>query len=147
MSAPVPDPAEGTDRDSRGQSPRPLVLLAVFIAGILGTAARLGIDSALPVHPGGVLVSTLLINTAGSFALGVVVGALPRRAPEWLRAGLTAGLLGSFTTFSAITVATVALTDADMVLGSTIRLTASVATGIVAAVAGVALAARMRGRR
>jgi fluoride exporter len=136
------EPGEGPHR-----SPLPLVLLAVFAAGVLGTAARLAIDSVFPVHPGGVLVSTLVVNTAGSFALGVVVGVLPRHSPEWLRAGLGAGLLGSFTTFSAITVASVALTDSDMVVGSAIRLIASVGTGIVAAVAGLGLAARVRRRR
>jgi CrcB protein len=111
----------------------------VFAAGALGTAARLGLDLVLPAEPGGLPVSTLIINTLGSFVLGVVVALLPRSAAEWLRAAVTTGLLGSFTTFSAITVATVALTGSGDPLSAAILLAASVVAGIAAAVAGLAV--------
>jgi CrcB protein len=115
----------------------------VFVAGIAGTGARLLLDLAIPVSPGGVPVSTLLINTAGSFALGVFVAAVPHRAPEWLRAGATTGLLGSFTTFSAVTVAAVALTGSGLLPGAAILLAISVVAGVLAALAGIALGARL----
>lgn len=77
-------------------------LIAVLAGGLAGTAARLGVDALLPLD-----WATLVVNTIGSFALGLLVARLWRTAPEWLRAGLGAGLLGSFTTFSAIALAVV----------------------------------------
>jgi CrcB protein len=125
----------------------PLVLVAVFAAGVLGTGARLALDAAIPPVPGGIPVSTLLINTAGSFALGLLLAALPHGSAEWLRAGVTTGLLGSFTTFSALTVASVELTGSGELLSAAVLLVVSVAAGVAAAAAGMALgASRVRGR-
>lgn len=48
------------------------------------------------------LWATLLVNLAGAGLLGAVIG---HGTPSWsnsLRAGVTTGFLGSFTTFSAI---------------------------------------------
>ncbi|MFC0680476.1 fluoride efflux transporter FluC [Lysobacter korlensis] len=159
MSAPVPDPVEGTSGAEREPAPEPvegtgqaahrepplaLVLLAVFAAGALGTAARLAIDLAAPAPGAGIPWSTLVVNTVGSFALGLVVAMLSQRAPEWLRAGVTTGLLGSFTTFSAITVATVALTGSGALLSAAVLLLVSVVAGVLAALAGMALGSAMR---
>jgi CrcB protein len=78
-------------------------VLAVFVGGLLGTGLRLGIDALLPHStPGTFPVSTLLINVAGSFALGLLVARVWPTAPAWMRFGLGTGLLGSFTTFSAV---------------------------------------------
>jgi CrcB protein len=74
-------------------------LLAVFAGGLVGTSLRLGADALL-----GDPIGTLIVNVAGSFVLGLLVSVLWSRAPEWMRAGLGAGLLGSFTTFSALAV-------------------------------------------
>lgn len=74
-------------------------LLAVFAGGLVGTALRLGADALLGDANG-----TLVVNVGGSFLLGLLVSLLWHRLPEWLRAGLGAGLLGSFTTFSALAV-------------------------------------------
>ena len=57
--------------------------------------------------------STLLINVAGSFVLGMLVSRVWPVAPVWLRAGLGAGLLGSFTTFSAVVASVFTLTRAN----------------------------------
>ncbi|MDQ4137675.1 MAG: CrcB family protein [Actinomycetota bacterium] len=124
-----------------------MVLLAVFLAGALGTTARLGIDAIVPAQPGNLPLSTLLINTVGSFALGVLGTAIPHSAPEWLRAGATTGLLGSFTTFSALTVAAVQLTGSGEVLSAAALLILSVAAGVAAAVAGIAVGALLQRRR
>ena len=84
-------------------------LLAVIIGGMLGTGLRVVIDTLLPHSDREFPLSTLIINVAGSFALGVLVARVWPGAPAWLRAGLGAGLLGSFTTFSALAVALVSL--------------------------------------
>ncbi|GMA28737.1 fluoride efflux transporter FluC [Arenivirga flava] len=79
-------------------------LLAVLLGGALGTAARLGIDLALPHDPVGFAGSTLVVNALGCLVLGALSASLLARPalPEWLRAGLGPGLLGGFTTMSAV---------------------------------------------
>jgi CrcB protein len=79
-------------------------MLAVLVGGALGTGLRLGIDALIPHGAYDFPWSTLLINVVGSFALGYVVSRVWPVAPDWLRFGLGTGLLGSFTTFSAVMV-------------------------------------------
>lgn len=83
-------------------------LLAVLIGGMLGTGLRLAADLLVPHEDSGFPLSTFLVNVLGSFALGLIVSTLWARAERWLRAGLGAGLVGSFTTFSAVMVSLVA---------------------------------------
>jgi CrcB protein len=135
--SPVPDPADATHREH--SSPLPLVLVAVFAAGGVGTAARLGLDLVFPPASGGLPVSTLVLNAVGSFALGAVAAALPRTAPEWLRAAVTTGLLGSFTTFSALTLASVQLAGSGDAVGVAVLLVASVLAGVAGAAGGLAV--------
>lgn len=112
-------------------------LLAVFAGGIVGTALRLGIDTLIPHSDTGFPISTLVINTAGAFALAVLVGRLWATAPSWLRAGLGAGLLGSFTTFSAVAVSLVALGSAGEWMLAAAYLVATLLLGFGAAALGL----------
>ena len=92
-------------------------LFAVFGGGVLGTSLRWLIDIAIPHSRSDFPLSTLLANVLGCFALAAIIGFGWSRYPEWLKAGLGAGLLGSFTTFSAIMVSTVELgTNGNLVL-------------------------------
>ena len=78
--------------------------LAVAVGGLAGTELRYGLGLAFPDTPGEVPWATLWINAGGSFVLAALTTlwmARPRTA-FWLRAGLGPGLLGSFTTFSAV---------------------------------------------
>lgn len=115
-------------------------VLAVLAGGLAGTGLRLGLDSLLP-HEGFAL-STLLINTIGAFALGMLVARLWDRAPSWLRAGLGAGLLGSFTTFSALAVALVSLSAAGEWMLALAYLAATMLLGLAAAGLGLRLGRR-----
>jgi len=119
-----------------------LSLLAVAVGGVLGTSARWGVDTLLPNEtPGSLGISTVVVNVIGSFVLGLLVAAVwPRPGvPFWLKAGVGTGLLGSFTTFSAISLNVVAgaveahsLTVVGAVLLSTVF-------GLLAAWGGLAL--------
>lgn len=82
--------------------------LAVALGSALGTGGRALVGLALPVAAGGWPWSTLAVNLLGSFALGAVFGWADRgRAPAWWRGpGFTTGVVGSFTTFSALAVET-----------------------------------------
>ena len=114
-------------------------LLAVIIGGMLGTGLRVAIDTLLPHSDREFPLSTLIINVAGSFALGVLVARVWPGAPAWLRAGLGAGLLGSFTTFSALAVALVSLGPTPL---AALYLGLSLLLGLTAAFLGLRLGRR-----
>jgi CrcB protein len=89
-----------------------------------------------------------VVNVVGSFVLGLLVATLWWRSgvPLWLKAGVGTGFLGSFTTFSAITVNAIAgaleanlLTVVGAVLLSTVF-------GLLAAWGGLALGTKRFGR-
>lgn len=84
----------------------------MLVGGAAGTALRLAIDAAIPHADDAFPLSTLMINTLGAFLLGALVSRLWSTAPAWLKAGVGPGLLGSFTTFSALAVGLVGLTAA-----------------------------------
>jgi CrcB protein len=81
----------------------------VGIAGTLGVLARYGI-SRLTLHSDALVWSTVGINIAGSFLLGLLV------AEHWfdrdVREALGVGFLGGFTTFSTFSVQIVLEVDA-----------------------------------
>lgn len=85
---------------------------AVFIGGMLGTALRFGLDALIPHGDASFPVSTLIVNIVGSFALGALVARVWPTARGWVKAGLGPGLLGGFTTFSAVMVSLVAQASA-----------------------------------
>ena len=112
-------------------------LLAVFAGGLVGTLLRLLIDLAVPHGDDDFPVSTLLINLVGAFALGLLTAWLWPRASASLKALLGPGLLGSFTTFSAVAVSLVALADAGEWLVGVVYLVATVVLGLGAAWGGL----------
>lgn len=77
---------------------------AVAAGGLAGTELRYGLGLAFPESAGAMPWTTLGINIAGSFVLAALTTAWTARPHTafWLRAGLGPGLLGSFTTFSAV---------------------------------------------
>jgi len=118
-----------------------MTLVAVVLGAILGTGLRLGIDQ-LVAPDSAFPWATLLINVVGSFVLGLLVARVWPSAPAWLRAGLGTGLLGSFTTFSAVIVSLLTLTAAGMTVLAVGYLVASLVFGFVAALLGVRIGVR-----
>lgn len=116
-------------------------VLAVLAGGLLGTGMRLGVDLLMPHGGAAFPIGTFLVNLAGSFILGVLVARVWPVAPEWLRVGLGPGLLGSFTTFSALAVSAVDLTATGAGLSAAVYVAASVVGGIAAAALGIRLGA------
>jgi len=83
----------------------------VALGGAMGAAARYGLTGWVHGWAGSVLPwGTLAVNAGGSFFLGLTVRYLEFvvAAPE-LRAAITVGFLGAFTTFSTYSYETVAL--------------------------------------
>ncbi|MGB3908936.1 MAG: CrcB family protein [Pseudolysinimonas sp.] len=112
-------------------------VLAVLAGGAVGTGARLTVDLLLPHGGADLPIGTFLVNLVGSFALGVLVARLWPVAPEWLRVGLGPGLLGSFTTFSALAVSAVELTTEGAGVTAAVYVVASLVGGITAAALGI----------
>ena len=84
------------------------VRVAILAGGVLGTLLRLGVNEVLPVAQ--VPWATLVANLLGAFLLGRLAGELADAEPR-VQAFAQIGLLGSFTTFSAVVVELVALGD------------------------------------
>lgn len=118
-----------------------MTFLAVLLGGMLGTGLRLAID-VLVLPQSAFPWATLLINVTGSFALGFLVARVWPTAPAWLRAGLGTGLLGSFTTFSAVIVSLLSLTGAGLTLVAVVYLVVSLLAGFAAALLGVRMGVR-----
>ena len=117
-------------------------LLAVFVGGLVGTSLRLTIELALPHSPTQFPASTLGINLVGALALGFLVARMWPVAAPWLRAGVGTGLLGSFTTFSALAVALATLTDDGQWMLALLYLAVSMLGGLIAAWLGLRLGRR-----
>ena len=93
---------------------RGLSSTVVFAGGVLGTAVRAALESALPAQPGGWPWTTFAINVSGSFLLGLLLETLSRRGPDagprrYLRLGLGTGVMGGYTTYSTFAVEAVRL--------------------------------------
>ncbi len=94
--------------------PDPRELAAIFAGGMVGALARAGLGKAFPVHPGAWPWTTLAVNLAGAFALGVFATRLGERLPPsaYRRPLLGTGLCGALTTFSTLQVELLVLLDA-----------------------------------
>jgi CrcB protein len=80
-----------------------MLYLIVFIGAGIGGALRHGVNVAATRMFGfGFPYGTLIVNVAGSFAMGLLAGYFAYRAgvPQHVRLFLTTGILGGFTTFS-----------------------------------------------
>ncbi|MEO5534520.1 MAG: CrcB family protein [Pseudolysinimonas sp.] len=116
-------------------------LIAVLIGGAIGTGLRLLVDTLLPHGGTAFPIGTLIVNVVGSFLLAVLVARVWPVAPGWVRAGLGPGLLGSFTTFSALAVSTVELTVEGVGATAVLYVAASIVVGLAAAGLGLRLGA------
>lgn len=120
----------------------PRALLVVAVGGALGALGRYGIAEAFPVASGTFPTTTFLVNVGGAFALAFLLEVLQRRgAPEhWLRLLVGVGVLGAFTTFSAMATEIALLWrggDGDIAV---VYAATSVVAGVAAVFAGLVLA-------
>lgn len=116
-------------------------LLWVALGGSLGAVGRFLISTWLFL-PGRFPWATLVINIAGSLAIGVLWG-VGQHQPwfeHWGRYLLVVGVLGGFTTFSAFSLETAALLEDGRQLQALTYVTASLAGCVLAALAGQRLA-------
>ncbi len=123
------------------------LVLLVALGGTLGTGGRHLLSSTVAAGDGGWPVATLVENLLGAFLLGLLLEALVRRGSETsrarlLRLGLGTGVLGGFTTFSALAVELERLLADGAWAVAAGYAVASLVGGVLACLLGVVLAAR-----
>ena len=119
--------------------------LAVFLGGMAGGGARLGLSAAF-ASPNGIPWGTLVANLSGALLLGYV---LTRLLAGARRTTLTVplictGVLGSYTTFSALSLETWTLLREGRAALGVGDAASSVVLGLVAAAGGIRVAERRR---
>jgi CrcB protein len=134
--------------DTRPAHLEPTLLAAVFLGGTVGTALRAALTLAVP-PAAGVPFVTVAINLVGAFALGALLSALAAWGPDTgrrrsLRVLLGTGLLGGFTTYSALAVDTAGLLGSGHPLQGLGYAIGTVLGGLLAAWAGTLLPGRGR---
>lgn len=114
--------------------------LAVAAGGAVGAVARyLVVTQAGLWLGGGLLLGTLAVNAVGSLLMGIFIEV---SAPVWspeMRAALTVGVLGGFTTFSAFSLDVIALVEQGAPLPAALYVAASVILSLAGVYGGMRL--------
>ena len=110
-------------------------MIAVGAGGAVGSLARAGIAAGIPHEPGTWAWSTFIVNATGCFALAALLVCLPTHW-SYARLLLGTGVLGGYTTFSALSIDAVTLLDRGRPATAGAYVVLSVAVVLVAALAG-----------
>ena len=120
----------------------------VAVGGVIGALLRYAVALTLgaptdQAQAGYWPWATLIVNLVGALAIGVLAGALTRREGNVLGPFLITGLLGGFTTVSALAIEVVAVFETGAVGVAATYFVATIAGGFIA----VALGHRLAGER
>ena len=109
-------------------------IISIAIGGAAGSLCRYGMSNGIYFLLGRSFpYGTLAVNILGSFIMGSVYILMIERASvsEELRAGVTIGLLGAFTTFSTFSIETINLIESGEILKAGLNILFSVTLCIV----------------
>jgi CrcB protein len=115
-------------------------IVAIAIAGALGALARYGVDGLVSRRlPAAFPWGTFVVNISGAFVLGLLMTLMTEQltTAPWLRAALTIGLLGAYTTFSTLSYETYRLLEDGAVGLAAANMLGSMAAGLFAVYLGV----------
>lgn len=114
-----------------------MTYLLVGAGGAIGAMLRYLVTTLIPAtFP----YATMMINIAGSLAMGLLIGTLARTLPpmqEEIRLFVAVGILGGFTTFSAFSLDAVTLWERGDLSGAGLYVVISVVVSILALFAGL----------
>jgi len=116
--------------------------LTVFIGAGIGGALRHGVNiGAAKLFGSGLPYGTLIVNIAGSLAMGLLIEffALKADPGQHWRLFLTTGMLGGFTTFSTFSLDTILLFQRGQTGLAAFYVVLSVAVSLAGLLAGLAL--------
>ncbi|WP_431802507.1 fluoride efflux transporter CrcB [Halobacillus andaensis] len=123
-----------------------MIYLWVGVAGFIGAAMRYGVGAAFYNADAFFPFSTLSANLIGSFLLAwFTIGLVQhRQLPESLKTAIGTGLIGSFTTFSTLSVETVMLFERGSTAAGVLYVLLSISGGLFTANLGYALGGRKK---
>ena len=109
-------------------------ILAIALGGVIGSLGRYAIAWLFDEwNPEALPVATLTVNIVGCLAIGAIAASATVAAgPAWLRPFLITGVLGGFTTFSALAMETGLLLDAGRVVVAVGYVVVTMAAGLAA---------------
>lgn len=113
--------------------------LWIGVAGFAGAVSRYAVEGWVSDRTRGDLPwGTLVVNASGCFLLGFLFALLTERflPHPTVRAALTIGFLGAYTTFSTFAFETMRLAEDGAVLLAVANVAASLGAGLVAVYAG-----------
>jgi CrcB protein len=126
----------------------PAAIFAIAIGGALGTVARFLLDTTFNENAGHFPVTTLVINLSGSLAIGLLVPLVDNVAHRrpLIRPFLILGILGGWTTYSALAVDAVTLAKDGHAATAVLSLAATLAGGLALVMVGNAAGRRIVAR-
>ncbi|HEV2671412.1 MAG TPA: fluoride efflux transporter CrcB [Gemmatimonadales bacterium] len=123
-----------------------MTILYIALGGIAGTLSRYGLEGWIHSRTtSGFPLGTLTVNVAGTLLLGFILRLATGATlitPD-LRAGLTIGFCGAFTTMSTFSYESVTLLHDGDYLRAALYMTATIGGCVVAVVTGSALADKL----
>jgi len=115
-------------------------VVAIAVAGAVGALARYGLEGLVARRSTGAFPwGTLVVNVSGAFVLGFVftVATDQLTTAPWLRAAVTIGFLGAYTTFSTLSLETYRLLEDGSLGLAAANSLGSLAAGLTAVYLGV----------
>lgn len=120
-----------------------LTVIGVACAGSVGAVARYLVDGVVSERTGGSFPwGTLVVNFTAAFLLGLVFAFFQGRiggVPVWVRTTIQTGLIGTYSTFSTLTLETFNLLQSGSYLLAGANIVGSVAAGMIAVYGGTAI--------
>jgi CrcB protein len=114
--------------------------IAVAVAGALGALARYGVGGLILTRTGRTFPwETFVVNMSGSFVLGFLFTAMAEQltTASWLRAAVTIGFVGAYTTFSTLEFETYRLLENGALGLAAANILGSVVAGLLAVYLGI----------
>lgn len=111
--------------------------LWIGVAGAVGALLRTWIGELLP-HESGFPIATFTVNMIGTFLLCLLVTGVVQKisAVKHIQDAMTTGFLGSFTTFSALSIETVLLFENGQFVMGVLYVGLSIVGGLAAGLLG-----------
>lgn len=119
------------------------MIAAVAAGGALGSVARYLLSTLLRSAAPGFPWGTLAVNAVGGFAMGAITAyalSRPGSIPDVAKIGLTTGVLGGFTTFSAFSIETLLLWRDGSAAAAFANIAANLLLSLAACALGFSLA-------